>query len=370
MRCAVKLTVFSMFVAMVCGAFGSVPALAAERVLHIYNWSDYIDPTILEAFTKETKIKVVYDVYDQNEALETKLLAGGTGYDIVVPTASFLKRQIEVGLFQKLDKSKLPNLKNGWDFINEKLATYDPGNQYAVNYVWGTTGIGINVKAVKEALGENAPVDSLALVFNKDNMQKLAKCGVYFLDTPEEIVPAVLTYKGINPGSQKTEDYKVAEAALKEVRPYIKKFHSSEYINALANGDICVVLGWSGDILQARSRAIEAKNGVEIAYHVPKEGALMWFDSMAIPADAKNVAEAHEFINFINRPEMMALASNFIKYPNGNKASQAFIDKDVLNDKAIYPDQAVLDRLYTNLPADPAAQRVVTRIWTSIKTKR
>jgi putrescine transport system substrate-binding protein len=343
-------------------------ATAQERVVNVYNWSDYIDDTILADFTKETGIKVVYDVFDSNEILETKLLAGSTGYDIVVPTGSFLARQIGAGVFQKLDKAKLTNLSNMDPVVMDRLTKYDPGNEYAINYMWGTTGIGYNVKMIKERLGENADMTTWASVMDPANLAKLADCGVMMLDTPDEILPAALNYLGLNPDSQTAEDNQKAEELLLKLRPSIRKFHSSEYINALANGDICIAVGWSGDILQAKGRAEEAGAGVEIAYSIPKEGALMWFDNMAIPADAKNVAEAHEFLNYIMRPEVAAKASNYIQYANGNKASKQFLDAAVSGNPAVYPDDATLTKLYTVSAKDQKTQRVLTRIWTTIVT--
>jgi putrescine transport system substrate-binding protein len=343
-------------------------ASAQERVVNVYNWSDYIDATILEDFTKETGIKIVYDVFDSNEILETKLLAGSTGYDIVVPTGTFLARQIQAGVFQKLDKAKLPNLKNMDPVISERLTKYDPGNEYAINYMWGTTGIGYNVAKVKERLGENADMTTWDSVMNPDNLAKLADCGVMMLDTAEEIVPAALNYLGLNPDSQEPADLEKATEHLLKLRPSIRKFHSSEYINALANGDICIAVGWSGDILQARDRAAEAAAGVEVNYSIPKEGALMWFDNMAIPADAKNVAEAHVFLDYIMRPEVMAKASNYVYYANGNLASKQFLNADVIGDTAIYPDDATLQKLYTVSPKDNRYQRLLTRAWTQIVT--
>ncbi|WP_281407354.1 polyamine ABC transporter substrate-binding protein [Mesorhizobium sp. J18] len=342
-------------------------AQAQERVVNVYNWSDYIDESVLDEFTKETGIKVVYDVFDSNEILETKLLAGGTGYDIVVPTGTFLARQIQAGVFQKLDKSKLPNIENMWDVIAERLAKYDPGNEYSINYMWGTVGIGYNTKKVSEALGIDE-IDSWDVVFNPDNLAKLQNCGVHFLDSPTDVVPSVLGYLGLDPDSHDPEVLAKAEEALLKVRPYVRKFHSSEYINALANGDICVAIGWSGDVFQARDRAAEADRGVEIAYAIPKEGTQMWFDQMAIPADAPHVEEAHEFINFIMKPEVIAKASNYVFYANGNKASEEFLDPEVRDDPAIYPDEATLEKLYTTTPLDPKTQRVMTRLWTKIVT--
>lgn len=343
-------------------------ASAMAEEVRVYNWSDYIDEELLTKFEEETGLELVYDVFDSNEVLETKMLAGGSGYDVVVPTGSFLQRQIMAGAFQKLDMSQLPNADNLWGVIKDRTAQYDPGNEYSINYMWGTTGIGTNTGKVAEVLGDDAPIDSLSLIFDPANMEKLAECGVYFLDAPTEVIPAALAYLGENPDSKDADVIAKAEEVLMGVRPYIQKFHSSEYINALANGEICVAFGWSGDILQARDRAAEADNGVEVAYHAPKEGALMWFDQMAIPADAPNPEGAHTFLNFIMDAQNMAAASNYVYYANGNKASQEYLIDDVIGDTAIYPDEATLENLYTFSPYDPKLQRTVTRMWTKIKS--
>lgn len=349
-------------------AIALAAAAAQAEEVRVYNWSDYIDEALLEKFEAETGIDLIYDVFDSNEVLETKMLAGGSGYDVVVPSGAFLQRQVSAGAFQKLDFDKLPNAVNLWDVIKERTAQYDPGNAYSINYMWGTTGIGANVGKVAEALGEEGPLNSLELVFNPANMEKLASCGVYFLDAPIEMIPAALNYIGEDPNSQDPEVIAKAEAVFAAVRPYVKKFHSSEYINALANGDICVAFGWSGDILQARDRAAEADNGVEIVYNAPKEGALMWFDQMAIPVDAPNVEGAHTFLNFILDAQNMAAASNYVYYANGNLASQEFLLEDVIGDTAIYPDAETLKNLYTTSPYSSKVQRVVTRLWTRVKS--
>ncbi|MEH6738732.1 MAG: polyamine ABC transporter substrate-binding protein [Sulfitobacter sp.] len=339
----------------------------AEEV-RVYNWSDYIDEDLLAKFEEDTGIKLIYDVFDSNELLETKMLSGGSGYDVVVPSGTFLQRQITAGAFQKLDRSKLPNIKNMWDVVESRTEQYDPDNAYSVNYMWGTTGIGANVGKVQELLGADAPLDSLELVLNPDNMSKLAECGVHFLDAPAEMLPMALKYIGEDPDSHDPEVIAKAEEVMTKIRPFIQKFHSSEYINALANGDICVAVGWSGDILQARDRAAEADNGVVIAYNAAKEGAQMWFDQMAIPVDAPNPDAAHKFLNFIMDAENMAAASNYVYYANGNKASQKFLVEDVSGDPAIYPDAATLENLFTTRPYPPKVQRVVTRSWTKIKS--
>jgi len=350
-------------------AAGSMIALsAAAEEVRVYNWSDYIDEALLAQFEEETGYELGYDVFDSNELLETRMLAGGSGYDVVVPSGTFLQRQISAGAFQMLDYDMLPNAGNMWEVILERTAQYDPGNQYAVNYMWGTTGLGVNVGRVREILGEDAPIDSLDLIFNPENMEQLAECGVHFLDAPAEMIPAALNYLGEDPDSHDPDVIALAEPVLSAVRPYVQNFHSSEYINALANGDICVAFGWSGDVLQARDRAAEAENGIEIAYNAPVEGALMWFDMMAIPADAPNPEGAHAFINFMMDAENMAQASNYVYYANGNLASQEFLVEDVIGDTAIYPDEATLENLYTTTPYDPRVQRVVTRMWTRIKS--
>ena len=344
---------------------GSVSFGAEVRV---YNWSDYIDEALLEKFETETGLELIYDVFDSNEVLETKMLAGGSGYDVVVPSGTFLQRQIAAGAFQKLDPSQLSNSSNLWDVIKDRTAKYDPDNAYSINYMWGTTGIGVNVGKVTEILGADAPMDSLSLVFDPANMEKLAGCGVHFLDAPAEMIPAALAYIGENPDSQDPDVIAKTEPVFEAIRPYVQKFHSSEYINALANGDICVAVGWSGDVLQARDRAAEAENGVEIAYNAPKEGALMWFDQMAIPVDAPNPDGAHAFMNFIMDAQNMADASNYVYYANGNIASQPLLEEDVIGDPAIYPDEETLKNLYTTTPYDAKVQRVVTRLWTKVKS--
>ena len=254
-----KAVLCAAFYFAVAAALVGQPAFAQGKEVRVYNWSDYIDPKILEDFTKETGIKIVYDVFDSNEVLETKLLAGGSGYDVVVPTASFLSRQIKAGVFQKLDKSKIPNISNIWPEVYNRVAIYDPGNQYAMNWMWGTTGVGYNEAKIKERMPD-APVESLDMIFKPEIAAKFKDCGIYVLDSPEDIVPVVLNYLHIDPNTTNPDDFKKAEDVLTKIRPYVKKFHSSEYINALANGDICMALGWSGDILQAANRATEAKN--------------------------------------------------------------------------------------------------------------
>jgi putrescine transport system substrate-binding protein len=353
-------------------AFASLLPIAAsaqgERVINFYNWSDYIDPAVLEAFSKETGIKVRYDTFDANETLETKLLAGNSGYDVVVPTGYFLQRQITAGVFQKLDKSKLPNLANAWPAITQKLAFYDPGNQYAVNYMWGTTGIGYNVKKMHEILGPTATIDSWDLVFKPEQLAKFKDCGIHMLDSVDDIMPAALHYLGLDPNSTQTTDLEKAANLIEKIRPDVRKFHSSEYLNALASGEICLVVGWSGDIKQAQKRAAEAKDGIEIGYAIPKEGAQMFFDNLAIPKDAPHVAAAHALIDYLLRPEVAARNTNLVQYANGNLASQKLVDQAIIDDRTVYPDAATLAKLYTISAHDLKTQRVLNRLWTKIKT--
>jgi putrescine transport system substrate-binding protein len=346
------------------------PALAQERVVNFYNWSNYVAPGVLEDFTKETGIKVVYDTFDANETLETRLLAGKSGYDVVVPTAYFLQRQITASIFQKLDKSKLPNLANAWDVVTQRLAIYDPGNTYGANYMWGTTGIGYNVKAVQRILGADGRIDSWETVFKPENLEKFKDCGIHMLDSADDILPSALSYLGIDPNSTKQVDLEKAAATVSKIRPFVRKFHSSEYLSSLASGEICLVLGWSGDIMQARARAAEAKNNIEIGYAIPKEGAQMFFDNLAIPADAKNVAEAYELMNYLYRPEVAAKNSDFLSYANGNLASQKLINPAIFGDRNIYPDEATLQKLFVITARDPATQRFINRLWTRVKTGR
>lgn len=343
-------------------------AVAADKVLHVYNWSDYIAPDTIEKFEEETGIKVVYDVFDSNEVLEAKLLAGKSGYDVVVPSNPFLAKQIKAGVFQKLDKSKLPNWKNLDTDLLKALEPSDPGNQYSFPYMWGTIGYAYNVDKVKAALGDQAPVDSWDLVFKPENIAKLKECGVSFLDSPTEILPSALHYLGLPNDSQKPADLKKAEELFLAIRPYVTYFHSSKYIGDLANGNICVAVGYSGDLQQSKSRAIEAKNGVNIVYSIPKEGAGSFFDMIAIPADAKNVDEAYAFLNFLMKPDIMAEITNAVQFPNGNKAATPLVDEAIRTDPGIYPTPDTLKKIYTfpDLPAK--VQRTMTRSWTKIKS--
>ncbi|MDD0996148.1 polyamine ABC transporter substrate-binding protein [Pseudomonas sp. TNT2022 ID1044] len=342
-------------------------SVQAAGTVHIYNWSDYIGENTLADFEKETGIKPVYDVFDSNETLEGKLLAGRTGYDVVVPSNHFLGKQIKAGAFQKLDKSQLPNYSNLDPVLLKRLEQNDPGNVYAVPYLWGTNGIGYNVDKIKAVLGVDT-IDSWAAVFEPENIKKLQSCGVAFLDSADEMMPTVLNYMGLDANSTNPEDYKKAEAKLLAVRPYVTYFHSSKYIADLANGDICIAIGFSGDMFQARNRAAEAKKGVNIAYSIPKEGGALWFDMLAIPKDAANVKQAHAFINYLLKPEVIAQVSDYVGYANPNPGSDKLMDESIRTDEAVYPPQAVLDKTYVSIELPPNIQRLMTRSWTKVKS--
>ncbi|RON11913.1 polyamine ABC transporter substrate-binding protein [Pseudomonas frederiksbergensis] len=342
-------------------------SVQAAGTVHIYNWSDYIGETTLADFQKETGIKPVYDVFDSNETLEGKLLAGRTGYDVVVPSNHFLGKQIKAGAFQKLDKSKLTNYSNLDPVLLKRLEQNDPGNQYAVPYLWGTNGIGYNVDKVKAVLGLDK-IDSWDVVFEPQNIKKLHSCGVAFLDSADEMMPTVLNYMGLNANSTNPEDYKKAEAKLLAVRPYVTYFHSSKYIADLANGDICVAIGFSGDMFQAKARAAEAGKGMNIAYSIPKEGGALWFDMLAIPKDAANAKEAHAFINYLLKPEVIAQVSDSVGYANPNPGSDKLMEQSIRTDASVYPPQAVLDKTYVSIELPPNIQRLMTRSWTKVKS--
>jgi putrescine transport system substrate-binding protein len=355
---------------------GSVAALlalaptaqAAAPELHVYNWSDYIAPDTIANFAKETGIATTYDVYDGNEVLEAKLLAGHSGYDVVVPSASpFLARQVAAGAYLGLDKAKLPNLRNLDPQLLALAATADPGNAHGVPYLWSVTGIGYNEALVAKALGSDGPRDTLALLFDPAQAGKLAGCGISLLDTPQEVFPAALAYLGLDPKSRDLGDLDKAAALLAKIRPFVRKFHSSQYINDLANGDICVALGYSGDVIQARNRAAEANNGVTIAFRVPREGAQMSIDMLAIPKDAPHPDNALTFINYILRPEIIAAISNAVAYPNPNLAATALVKPEIRDDPGIYPPESVRKLFYVDLPAPRDYERARTRAWNRVK---
>jgi len=345
------------------------PGAAAqeEKVLHVFNWSDYVAEDTVPNFEKQTGIKVTYDVFDSNDVLETRLLAGNSGFDVVVPSASFLERQIKAGVFQKLDKSQLPNMKNLDPDIMQRVGLHDPNNEYSIPYLWGTTGIGYNEDKIKKILGDAKP-DSWNYIYDPKLAAKFKDCGISLLDAPDEILKTVLAWMGRDPNSQKEEDLKAAEEKLMPIRPFVRKIHSSQYIDDLANGDLCIAVGWSGDILQARDRADEAKQGVKIKYAIPKEGTIVWFDMLAIPADAKHPKNAHAFINYLMDPQVAANNSNTVNYANPNAQSLSMVNDEVKNDPGIYPTPEVKAKLFPSLAYGEDFQRLMNRMWTKFQT--
>jgi putrescine transport system substrate-binding protein len=342
-------------------------ATANEKILNVYNWSDYIQPSVIKDFEKETGIHVNYDVFDSNEILETKLLTGHTNYDVVVPSAAFMERQLQADIYRKLDKSLLPNLKNVDPGIQSALAIYDPGNQYAVDYMWITSGVGYNAAAIRQRMPD-APVDSWRMIFDPAVVSRFADCGVSVLDAASEVVATALLYIGRNPNSNSPEDLKAAEQVLKAIRPYIRYVDSSRYIDNLANGDVCLAMGWSGDIKQAHDRAAEANKGVDLVYSIPREGAIVNLDVLVIPADAPHVRNAHLFIDYLLRPAVAAQNSNLIKYANAVSPDLQPLDPLVRNDQGVFPPQQVRARLTPERPRPPEYQRILTRAWTRFKT--
>ena len=356
-----------LFLAASIAAASAAGASGAERVVNVYNWSDYIDPGVLADFTAETGIAVNYDVFDSNDIVETKLLAGDSGYDVVISSYIYVYREIAAGALLALDKARLPNLRHAWPEIDQALRAYDPENRYALNYMWGTTGLGYNIDKVAELLPD-APLDSWALLFDPRNAARLAECGIIVLDAPDDVIPAALTYLGLDPQTDDPAAIRQAGTVVETIRPFIQKFDSSNTINALANGDVCLTLGYSGDVIQARDRAAESKSGIRIAYSVPKEGAAMSFDNFVIPEDAPHPDEAHIFLDYMLRPEVAARNSNHIAYANGNRDSQPLLDEDVIGDPAIYPDAETMARLFTLPPRDMHLQRTINRLWADLKS--
>lgn len=350
-------------------ACSSQLAAAADRQVHVYNWSDYIAPSLLEDFTRETGIKVVYDTYDSNETLEAKLMAGRSGYDIVLPSASFLQRQIKSGLYQPIDRRKLVNASNVSKEIDAFLASYDPDLKYSIPYMWFTTGIAYNAEKLKARLGERI-IDSWDIVLNPENLRKVSDCGIYLLDSPEDIFSVGLRYLGLNANSKNAADYVRVSGMLQKLKPFVRKYHSSEYIAALAAGDICLAVGWTGDSFQARNRARESGANFEINYVIPKEGTIMSLDVFAIPTDAKNVKEAYALIDFMLLPESAEKNTRVTNFANGLTLSKQTLPNEILSNKAIYPEAETMRRLFTVTPPDQILQRTISREWTRIKSGR
>ena len=350
--------------------FATTSALAQEeKVLNIYNWSDYIAEDTIQNFEKETGIKVRYDTFDNNEILHAKLVAGKTGYDIVVPSSGWARLQMEGGLLRKLDKAQLPNLKNLDPDIQAQIASLDPGNQYLVNWLWGYTTIGINTAKVKAALGaEPMPANVWELFFNPKYVSKMKSCGVSVLDSASEVLPAALHYLGKDPFSKNAADYQEASTLLKSVRPYITLFSSSGYINDMAGGSVCLALGWNGDINIARQRAIEGKTGQDIVALIPKNGGLLFFDMMAMPADAPHPKNAQLFMNYIMRAEVHASLTNKVFYANPNKESRKHIKAEVANNPSVFPTSAEMAVMVPPKALNNDIRRQITRVYTAFKT--
>ncbi len=346
---------------------GDTAKAGGAKVLNLYIWSDYLAPNTLSNFESRFGIKVHPAYYDTNETLETKLLAGNSGFDIVVPTASYFERQIKAGAYLALDKTKLPNLQNMDPQLMAKVASNDPGNAHGVIYLWGSNGIGYNEKMVRELMPD-APLDSWRLVFDPAVAAKVAKCGISLLDSPAEMIRAVYSYLGKDPNSQSADDLAQAEAVLLKIRPYIRNFSSSEYIEALANGDLCISVGYNGDVMQARDRAREARKGIDIKYAVPQEGSILWFDMLAIPKDAPDPDSAYAFMNYMMTPQVIADVSNFKRYANANTASQSMVLPVVKENPAIYPPPEQLKKLALQLADSPEQTRAITRVWQKFKT--
>ncbi|EDO82761.1 bacterial extracellular solute-binding protein [Burkholderia pseudomallei 406e] len=341
---------------------------AGGNVLNIYNWAEYFAPDTIAGFEKETGIKVRLDVYDSNEALQTKLTTGNSGYDLVFPSNDFLARQIQAGLYRKLDKSRLPNLTNLDPAIVARAAEVDPGNQYSVPYMQGTFGLGLNVAKVKQALGGPLPANTLELIFNPAYAAKLERCGIAFNDAGSEVFPLALRYIGRDPNTTDPRDYEAALDMMKKIRPTIRQFIATPVMNDLATGDVCVVTGYSGAVLVAARRAAEAKNGQQIVYSLPSAGAPFWFDSMAIPKGAAHADHALRFIDYILRPDVVAKISNKVMYPNPNRVATPLVDRRLTANPAIYPDAATMRTLWVKRPMPPQAMRMQTRYWTRFKT--
>ena len=360
-----------MTVLVACGDGKEMTAEEAsggeEKILHVYNWTDYIGRTTIADFEAKTGIRVVYDTYDSNELLETKLLTGRSGYDVVFPSAVPLERQAGAGALQKLDKSKLPNLSHMDPVVMDRVALNDPGNEHAINYMWGTAGLGYNPALVRKALGTDR-IDSWNVIFDPAIASKLARCGIAFMDVPEDTLMVARIFLGRDANSQSTEDLAAAEALLKRARPHIRYFNTAQLVNDLASGEVCVAFSWNGYVIQARDRGAAASKPVEIAYAIPKEGSFIWFDTVAIPADAPHPGNAHAFLNYLMEPEVIAKVSNQIGYANGNRDSLPFLEARVRNDPAVYPSDEVKLGLHPDTAESPQYIREASRAWTRIKT--
>ncbi len=345
-------------------------AAAQDRVLNVFNWNDYIDPYMVQRFTQETGIRVRYDVFDSVETLEGRLSAGRSGYDIVVPTSEpTFSRLARAGAFRPLDRGLIPNLANLDPVLQQRVATSDPGNRFGALYLWGTIGLGVNADRIR-ALAPDAPMDSLALLMDPQHARRIARCGITMMDSATDVIPTVLRYLGKDPNSTDAGDLREVERALMAIRPFIRNFATGGAIEALASGQTCLAFAYSGDVIQAASRAQEANRGVAVQYVAPKEGAQLWFDLLAIPADAPNPEAAHTFINFLLQPDVMAAITSHVHYPNGVPASRPLVAPEIANDPAVFPDEALRARFFTIGPVPQAAERARNRVWARFKAGR
>ena len=350
----------------------TLPAAAQDRVLNVYNWSDYIDPYAVARFTRETGIRVRYDVYDSLETLEGRLSAGRSGYDIVVPTSEpSFARLVRAGALRPIDRAAVPNGRNLDPVLMERVAAIDPGNRHGAIYLWGTVGLGIRVDRVRAALGPDVPLDNLDILLKPENAARLARCGIMVMDSPTDVIPSVLRWLGRDPDSNTADDLRAAEQALMGIRRHVRAIiASSSILDALATGEACVALTYSGDVIQAASRAREAGRGVEVGYVMPREGAQLWFDMMAIPADAPNPEDAQRFINFILQPDVMAGITNHVRYPNAVPASRPLVNEAVRNDPNVFPSPEALARTFVAGTPPRDAERIRTRLWSRFKAGR
>ena len=351
-------------------ALWAAPAHAQERVVNVFNWNDYIDPYMVQRFTRETGIRVRYDVFDSLEMLEGRLSAGRSGYDIVVPTSEpAFSRLARAGAFQRLDRNLIPNLANLDPALQRQVGASDPGNRFGALYLWGTIGIGVNAERVR-ALAPDAPTDSLALLMDPANARRIARCGITMMDSATDVIPTVLRYLGKDPNSTGAEDLREVERALMAIRPFIRNFSTGGAIEALAGGQSCLAFAYSGDVIQASIRAREANRGVTIGYVAPKEGAQLWFDLLAIPVDAPNPEAAHAFINFLLQPEVMASITNHVHYPNGVPGSRQMVSQEVASDPAVFPSEDLRAHFFTIGPVSQATDRARSRMWARFKAGR
>ncbi|MGE8100572.1 polyamine ABC transporter substrate-binding protein [Pseudomonas fluorescens] len=360
--CSLQLVVASLL------SLGMTCAEAAEPNVSIYNWYDYIAPDATKHFQEETGVATVYDVFDNSDVMQSKLMAGRSGYDVVVASSDLLPNLIKSGVLKELDRSQLPNLPHLDPEILAKVQHNDPGNRYAAPYLWGTTGVGYDVDKVKSLLGTDAPVNSWDLIFKEENVAKLSQCGVAMLDAPNEIIPIALHYLGLPYNSQNPEDYRKAEALLLKVRPYIRYFDSSKFISDLANGNVCVVLGWSGGVYDAQLASAKAGNVRTLVYSIPREGAPVWVENMVLLNDAPHPQQGLSFINYMLRPEVIAETSNYLGYPNANKDATTLVEQKVRDNSGVYPSKETMATLFPLEPLPLKMERVRTRVWSKVKT--